>query len=288
MAHFLVHHGLGEGAGGNRVDDGLAKVVGAGHLHVQAVQHGPHGAVGTAPVAHGEALEAPLAAEDFVQQVLVLGAVVAVHLVVGRHHAHRTAFFNRPLEGLEIDLAQGALVDYDIHASPVGLLVVHGEVLDAYGGAFILHALGVTEGKGRGKHRVLAQVFIGTSAHRQALDIDGGTKDHVLAPEAGFASHAGAVFVGKFLAPGGSKGAARGEEGGGVKRPPGAHETIGLPLFANAEGAVGIVDVGDSQPLHACRRHVGLAVQHVYLFLQGHPGDEFVDGGVVDSQSVLR
>ena len=252
------------------------------------MQHGPHGAVGTAPVAHGEALEAPLAAEDFVQQVLVLGAVVAVHLVVGRHHAHRTAFFNRPLEGLEIDLAQGALVDYDIHASPVGLLVVHGEVLDAHCRTLVLHALGVFEREGRGEDGIFAQVLVGAATHRQALDVDGGAKDDILAAKPGFTSHAGAVFIGKFLAPGGGKRASGGEESGGVQRPSGAHEAVWLAFLADAEGAVGVVHVGDSQPLHAGRRHVGLAVQHVHLFVQAHLGDELVDGGVIHGEPLLR
>ena len=101
------------------------------------MEHGAHGAVRAAPVGDGEALEAPLAAEDLVQQVLVLGAVVAVHLVVGRHHAHRTAFDDGALERLEVDLTEGALIELGVHAAAVGLLVVHGEVLDAHGGTLV-------------------------------------------------------------------------------------------------------------------------------------------------------
>ena len=71
LADFFIDQSLCESAGGDGVDDGLAKVIGAGHLDIEAVEHCAHRAVGAAPVADGEALEAPLAAEDFVQEVLV-------------------------------------------------------------------------------------------------------------------------------------------------------------------------------------------------------------------------
>ncbi len=110
------------------------------------MEHGAHGAVRAAPVGDGEALEAPFSAEDFVEKVLVLGAVVTVYLIICGHHAHGAAFDDGALEGLEVDFTQGALVQLGVYATAVGLLVVHGEVLDTYGRAFVLHTLGVFEG----------------------------------------------------------------------------------------------------------------------------------------------
>ena len=148
LADFLVDHLFRELAGGNGIDDGLAQVIGARHLDVEAVEHRAHRAVRPAPVGDGHSLEAPLAAENLVEEVLVFGAVVAVDLVVGRHHAHRAAFFDGALERLEIDLAERALVDLDIDAAAAGLLVVDGEVLDAHGRSLVLYALGVIQRKG--------------------------------------------------------------------------------------------------------------------------------------------
>ena len=251
LADFLVHEVFGQRAGGDGIDHRLAQVGGACHLHVEAVQHGAHGAVGAAPVGDGHALEAPFAAENLIEQVLVLGAIVSVDLVVGGHHAHGAAFDDGALKRLEVDLAEGALIDLDVYAAAVGLLVVHGEVLDAHGCSLVLHALRVGECQGGGEDRVLAQVFVGAATHRQALDVDGRAENHILAAEAGFLAHAGSVLVGQLLAPGGGEGAAGGEVGGGVEGPAGAHEAVGLALLADAERTVRVVDVGDAEAFHA-------------------------------------
>ena len=152
----------------------------------------------------------------------------------------------------------------------------------------ILYTLGILEGEGCREDGVFAQVFVGAATHGEALDVDGGAEDDVLATQASLLAHAGAVFVGKFLAPGGGEGASGGEVCGGVKGPAGTHKAVGLAFLTYAEGAVGIVDVGDAKALDACAGHIGLAVKHVDLLFQRHLGDEGVDSGVVDGEPVLR
>ncbi|MDY6418589.1 MAG: hypothetical protein SPK87_07580 [Bacteroidales bacterium] len=46
--------------------------------------------------------------------------------------------------------------------------------------------------------------------------------------------------------------------------------------------------VGDAEALDAGGGHVGLAVEHVDLLLEGHLGDDGVDLLVIDGQLVLR
>ena len=120
------------------------------------MEHCAHCAVGAAPVAHGETFEAPLAAENLVQEMLVLTAIIAVYLIVSGHYAHGAAFDDGPFKGLEVDFAEGALVQLGVYAAAVGLLVVDGKMLNAYGSTLILAAFGIFQSKGCGEDRVFA------------------------------------------------------------------------------------------------------------------------------------
>ena len=193
-----------------------------------------------------------------------------------------------PRRMLEVDLAQGALIDLGVHGAAVGLLVVHGEVLDAHRSALVLHTEGVLQGEGGGEDRILGQVLIGTAAYRQALDVHGRAEDDILAAEAGFRAHACTVEVGHFPGPGGSESTTGREIGGGVQFPAGGLEAVRDAFLADAERTVGIVHVGDTETFHAGRRHVGLRVQHVDLLFQGHLGDDLVDLLVIDGELVLQ
>ena len=252
------------------------------------MQHGAHRAVRAAPVRQGIALEAPVATQDFVQKMLILRTIVAVDLVVGGHHAHRPALAHGALEGLEVDLPQRPFVHLGVHAAAVGLLVVDGEMLDAGRRAPVLQALRVAHRQCSAEGGVLAQVFVGTAAHGQALDVDGRAENDVLAAQAGFDAHARAVVIGQVLGPGRREGGTRREIGGGIELPARGLEAVGHALFADAEGAVGIVHVRNAEALHAGRRHVGLAVQHIDLFLEGHLRDDGIDFRFVRQEAVLR
>ena len=111
-----------------------------GHLEVEAGQRRRRGGVRPEPVGHDEPVEAPLTAEHPADQVGLLAAVDAVDLVVGGHHGPDAGLLDGLLEGDEVDLAQGPLVDLGADGHPLVLLVVAGEVLDAAGDPARLHA----------------------------------------------------------------------------------------------------------------------------------------------------
>src|SRR5262249_61304775 len=83
------------------------------------------------PVADDEAPEAPLAAEDLLQEVPVGRAGDAVDLVEGGHHRADAGLGGR-VEGWQVDLPQGALGE--VHRVVVAAAfggAVGGQVLDA-------------------------------------------------------------------------------------------------------------------------------------------------------------
>jgi len=87
----------------------------AGHDQVEAAQGRGNSAVGREPVADNDAVEAPFAFQDSVDQVGVFSGRSAldtvVNAVVRRHHAPDACVLHGSFEGCEVDLAQGALVD---------------------------------------------------------------------------------------------------------------------------------------------------------------------------------
>ena len=219
--------------------------------------------------------------------MLVLGAIVAVDLVVSGHDAHGSRNADRSLEGLEIDFTQGALVNLGVDASAVGLLVVHGEMLDAGGCTCILHAADIADCKCGRQDGILAEVFIAAAADRQALDVDGRPKHDVLAAQAGFLAYAVTAGIGHVRRPCGRKRRSRREIGGGVGLPALGPEAI-ADFLADAERTVGVLDVLDAEAGDSFGGHDGLAVEHLHLLLQRHLGDDPVDLLVIDREPVLR
>ena len=68
--------------------------------------------------------------QDLVEQVVVLAGVVAVDEVVGAHHRRRLGDSDGDLEGEQVGLAHGPLVEQDVHDGASGLLIVERIVLD--------------------------------------------------------------------------------------------------------------------------------------------------------------
>ena len=288
LPHFVVHNRFRHLSGLDRVDQGGAEIRIARHLHVESVERSTHRRMGSTPVGDRETFEAPLPAKDLVEQMLVLRAVETGDLVVGRHDGHGAAFPYDGLERLEIDLAHRTLVDDHVHAAAVHLLVVEGEVLHAGGRSGILDTLHIADAERGGQHGVFAEVFIGTSADREALDVDGRTEDDVLAAATGFRAHPHAILVGKILRPGGCEGRSGREIRGRVGGPAGRGESIGNAFLTDAERTVAVLDVLDTQTRHTFRRHIGLAVEHFDLLFKRHLRDDRIDFAVVGGQSVLR
>ena len=78
-------------------------------------------------------------------------------------------------------------------------------MLDAGRGAGVLYALDVFGGEVGAEDGVLGEVLVGAAADGESLDVDCGSEDDVLAPEAGLTPHAGAVEVGELGRPGGGE-----------------------------------------------------------------------------------
>ena len=94
------------------LDEQAAIVLGwARHFQVEAAGDGLEDGVVRAPVGHDKTIESPLLLQDTVQQVVVLAGIDAVDPVVGAHNCPGLAFFDGRLEGRQIDLSQGALVE---------------------------------------------------------------------------------------------------------------------------------------------------------------------------------
>ena len=103
------------------------------------------------------AVGAPLAPQHPVDQVGLLAAPDAVHLVVGRHDRPHPGLAHGGLEGRQMDLVQRPLVDLGRDRHPLVLLVVAGEVLNATGHPPGLHSAHVGDGQAGREERVLGE-----------------------------------------------------------------------------------------------------------------------------------
>ena len=116
-AHDAVDHVVEAGLRNLAAEDGLLErlgeeVVVAGLIHVEAGEGGFDGGVGSTPVGEDEAFEAPVVLQDLVEGEVVLAGVVAVDAVVGAHDAGGLGQVDGDLEGEQVGLAHGALVEY--------------------------------------------------------------------------------------------------------------------------------------------------------------------------------
>ena len=176
-AHLVVERRHRERAvlqpGEERAGEEVLVVGPAGaHLEVEAIEDRLARVVRAAPVGDDGALEAPLALEHLVQQVIVVAGVLAAELVVGAHHGEGPALAHARLERGQVDLAQRPLVDLHVDRAAVLLLVVEGVVLDAGDRLLGLHALHVADGHPAGEPGVLAEVVVVAAAERSALDVE--------------------------------------------------------------------------------------------------------------------
>ena|SRR6185437_4501597 len=184
--HGIVDGRLGDaviGESGFQLRD--VHVVAFGHFQIVAVLNSVR-FVHAAPIGHHGAVEAPFVFQNVGEQIMIGAGMVAVHEVVGTHHAPDFGFGDAGFEGGQINFAQGAFADFGIDAVAILFLVVAGEVLDAGGDAGELHAFDVADGQARGEIGVFAEVFAVAAAEGRAMDVHGGPEQHL---------HAGAFVV---------------------------------------------------------------------------------------------
>ena len=125
-----------------------------------------------APVGHDDALVSPLVAQQLGEQPVILAGVHAVDLVVGAHHGPRPRPRDHPVEGAQVHLTQGSLVDVCADPQPVGLLVVDREVLDRRADVPALQSVHPLGRQHAGQQRVLGEVLEVPAAQGAALEVD--------------------------------------------------------------------------------------------------------------------
>ena len=243
----------------------------AGHLQVEP---GPGRACRRAhrePVADDEAVEPPLPPQDHAYELLVLGAVGAVEPVVGGHDPEGAALTDGQLEGEEVDLAQGPLVDHRVDGAALELGLVACEVLDRRGHALGLHP--ADEG-GRGpsrQQRVLRVALEVAPGQRRPVDVDrGGEQDAACLAARLLAQHR-PYLLNQVGVPRGAQGRSAGSAGRGgaplgrQERPPGPVGSVRSP------------DGRDAQPFDGRGRPETTPPGEEALLLQGELGDELVE-----------
>ena len=210
----LLDGGLVDVAGREGCADGFL-VGGMGrHLQVEACLQRLDAVVDGAPVAHHEAVEAPIAPQHLGEQEVVLAGVRAVHLVVGAHDRPRPCARDDLREAPQVHLAQGALVDLGVPAHAVGLLVVGREVLHGRADALALDAPHQRAGQLTGHQRVLSEVLEVAAAQRVPLDVHAWTEQHADAERPALLAERDADGVQQFSVPGGGETDGRGKTGG--------------------------------------------------------------------------
>src|SRR5258708_24207144 len=134
------------------------------------------------------------------------------------------SFFDRRLEGGQIDLAQGALIDDGIDVVAVIFLVVACKVLDRRAYSLTLHAFDVSDGGAGCEKWVLAKILEVSAAHRGAIDVHSGSEHEVDAAGASVLTDDRSHVLCKVRIPGRSQ--------------TDAAKRCGRPIVADAKGTV--------------------------------------------------
>lgn len=246
-------------------------------LHVEPLEDGLARIVHAAPVGDDHAVERPVALEDVVQQVLVVAAMLALVFIVGAHDGPGTALLHRSLEGREVDLVQGTVVDHHVDLMAPQLLVVHGKVLHAGGNPVLLYPLHVRHDHAGRQEGVFAHILEVAPVQGRTVDIDPGAQQHVLIPVTRLLADGFAVEGRHFGVPRRGEARQRGECRARVVRPAGLIPLVPQDLGADAVRAVGAPHFGDAQPRDARRREFRLRMQQPDLLFERHPRKSVLD-----------
>ncbi len=278
VARFL------RGRAGEPAAHGLA----ARHLQVHAGVDRSSGAVRATPVGDDEALEAPSLPERLAQQERVLGAVLAVDLVVGVHHGPHPRLLDGRLEGREVDLVERAQVDRLVDAMALELLVIGGEVLDGGNDAFSLHAADVGDAHAGGDVGVLSVALEIPAPERRTLDVDRGSQDHVASQGLHLLGDDASLLLRQVEVPArrhsDARGKGRGENGRRGRRI--RHGRRARPV-AHPHGTVRHLDGWNPQPFVGEALHPSRAGQHPRLLHRRHAPEQVFDALVHGEPGIL-
>ena len=135
----------------------------------------------TNPVGHHDTLKAPVLAQNLGQQVAVPHRVLAVNLVVRRHHSPGVTLAYGNLETTQIQLAGSTLTHALIYCRTVGLLRVDGKVLGTHTGTLTLHTLNISCCNLTCQQRVFRVVLKVSAAQWVAMQVHARSQNHVAA-----------------------------------------------------------------------------------------------------------
>ena len=147
--------------------------------HIIAGPYLPDTVTATIPIGHHCALIPPVVTKDMSQEFLALRRILAIHMIVGRHHRPWMGLGDSDFERLEINLPQGTLRQAGIVVHTVGLLVVHSKMLEARTYAIALHAFDVGCRRLSGQQGILGIIFKVTATERIPLNVDSRCQQHV-------------------------------------------------------------------------------------------------------------
>ena len=174
---------------------------GCGHFQFVACNKSVYTVVVSAPVSNYYAGEAPLAAKNFTQQVIVLVSVSAVELVVTAHNRFWVRFGNGNFKCGKVNLAQSAFVHNGIGHHTHVFLVVACKVLQTARNARRLYAVNICSRHFARKKRIFGKILEVTSTFRVALDVCPRGKQHIDVKTDCFFAESLAHFVYKFRIP---------------------------------------------------------------------------------------
>ena len=147
-------------------------------------------------VAHHPACEAQLVLEDVGQQVRVLAAVDAVHLVKCTHSRADVTVLHRQRERQRVDLLQRALVELRVDVEAVLLLRVHVIVLGGGHHGVALDTLDRANGHLPRQDRIFSQGLEQAAVHGDAGDIQARSQEDVVPGRLRFAAQQLAILPG--------------------------------------------------------------------------------------------
>ncbi len=182
VARVAMNHRFGEFARCQRhLEFVVGEAIWPGHFDVETgIERGRRGTRAEKPVGFDEAFESPFLAQNFREQLRVLTAVHAVHLVVRAHHRRRAGLDDAAFEVRQIQFVQRARSDVRAHLEARVFEIVQREVFRA-GQHVILRAADERHRHRAHVMRIFRVGLLRPAPSRMAQQIDGGREQHVAA-----------------------------------------------------------------------------------------------------------
>ena len=130
------------------------------------------------PVAHHDAVEAPLVAEDVGDQLFGVSRMGSIHAVVCGHDRPDAGLFHDGFKGGQVQFSQRWLTDLAFNRHPLELGVVAHKVFGARSNTLGLHAFHIAHRDLAREMRIFTHAFEVAAADWRAVQVDRGTEQH--------------------------------------------------------------------------------------------------------------